>query len=736
MHALLENAVLHTETDHKGSRHYALGTMSASNGVHDIALAIVGVGNNISAVATTQLLNDLPSVRTVILSGISGGVPNVAKPEDHVRLGDIVACGEHGVVQYDFIKEEAERVVPRHPPRPPNSNLIRAARAMEAHALSGARPWDELVDRVLSSLKWKRPAESTDLLAATDDPSLTLRHPKDVHRIRGRSRVFIGPIASASTLLKLPERRDRLRDQFGVRAVEMEGSGTADAAWMAQAQHFVVRGVCDYCDSRKGDDWQNYAAAAAAGYVAAILRTIGPVEVANGPMWRRNSIRPDAARSRSSRLDTPESGDETQRRIDETQTQLRAMLVSSGREISLLLPMISWVTSLDRKFQKDRLLAREAQALAVIHEEMRRTAAQAQRLDTRMSPVERLSMNLLERYQTSTVLRTNWEVRCAIGNLLTFAVSAGSQGSRSSLVSEMMRLSDFKGNWDLAQMLFDAIHHAGPLTRNGREFLMTTAIEHEHAQVRWNVAAALKSIQLTDGDLRRTLAMLLRDPSPWVVKEVVDLGFRNHRVMAELDRPRASALVLERLELDEKLMEHMMVRLGSRHSAASLPRFANRVPRTPREFESSNLCWLALAEDFRRVDELKARQLGDHGKQYQAAERVVLDRVAIPDPERQQSAIIGYLHASHDALAWASVRALFSGHLVTCEDGVFHRALSEMLTHSSDWIRRECVEEILRLEDGRRKYVALRQVEQNKDALATVDEIRPYLVEIGMQLSR
>jgi len=107
--------------------------------------------------------------------------------------------------------------------------------------------------------------------------------------------------------------------------------------------------------------------------------------------------------------------------------------------------------------------------------------------------------------------------------------------------------------------------------------------------------------------------------------------------------------------------------------------------------------------------------------------------MADPDPERRQSAITGYLHSTHDALAWASVRALFSGKLDGCHDNFLNQALSDMLTHSSEWIRRECVEEILRLEEGRQKYVGLRQIEAHRNELATIDEIRPYLVDIGMQ---
>jgi nucleoside phosphorylase len=733
--ALLDHSFSHTETDHQGTRHYTFGAMPArGGGRHEIALTMVGVGNNISAVATTQLLNDLPSVRTVILSGIAGGVPNAAKAEDHVRLGDIVVSDDRGIIQYDFVKEEAGRVVSRHPPRPANSNLVRAARMIEADAFSGARPWDDLIDHIMAELNWKRPPESTDLLAASDDPSVILRHPKDPLRTRRRPRVFLGPIASANTLLKSPERRDLLRDVYGVKAVEMEGSGTADAAWMSQAQHFVVRGICDYCDSRKGDAWQNYAAAAAAGFVGAILRTIDPVKMATGPPARRNSVRPEAARIRPGGFDVPGADDDTLTRIDETQTRLRTMLAESGREASLLVPTISWIASIDRKFHENRLLAREAQALEAVHAEVRRTDAYAYHVGNQMSPVERLSLNLLERYESSAVLRANWEVRCAIGNSLTMAVSAGSQGSRSSLVTGMMHMSVSAKNWDIAQMLFDALHHAERLTKLGREFLMTTAIEHEHHQVRWNVAAALKSIRVSAGDLSRILATLLNDSSPWVVKELIDVGLRNRKVMAELETPGNAAMVLALLEQDDQLLEHTILSLRSRNRRGFVPQFATIMPiQADDDPKSTSIGRRTMAEDFRRVEELKASLKGQHGKLYKAAERVVFDRLADPDIERKQSAITGYLHSTHDALAWASVRALFSGKLDGCHDDFLNQALSDMLTHPSDWIRRECVEETLRLEDGRRKYVALRQIEAHRNELAKFDEIRPYLVDIGMQ---
>jgi nucleoside phosphorylase len=731
--ALLDHPILHTETDHRGTRHYALGTMPGHLGCrHEIALTMVGVGNNISAVATTQLLNDLPSVHTVILSGIAGGVPNVGKAGDHVRLGDIVVSNDRGVIQYDFVKEETDRIEPRHPPRPASSNLFRAARVMEADALAGARPWDVYIEHALTSLKWKRPPNSTDILAASDDPSVIVKHPKDPLRIKWRPRVFVGPIASSNTLLKSPRRRDRLRDTFGVKAVEMEASGAADAAWMSQAQHFVVRGVCDYCDSRKSDDWQCYAAAAAAGYVAALLKTIDPIDWGSRPPAKVNIVRPDAARPRGRPTGTSGRDDDIVRRIDDTQARLMSMQAESGSDASLLLPTITWITSIDRKLHQNRILLREVQALEAIHDEVLRTSAPGIYPRGRTSPVERLSLNLLERYANSPALRGNWEVRCAIGNSLTFAMTAGSEGSTTNLVSEMMHMASEKENWDVGQMLFDALHHASRLSKGGRDFFLTAA-GHEHHQVRWNVAAGLKSIALSTNDLRQVLGVLLRDPSPWVIKELIDVGLRSDTVMAGLEHPKNSAMLMELLDGHDRLAEHAILSLQSRGKHSFFSRFTD-TKQGPAECDATVASdRQALKVDYRRVEELRASLKGQYGSLYKAAEQVIALRLADPDAEHQQRAIMGYLRSTHDALAWASVRALFGGKLDSCHDDFLTLALSEILTSRSEWIRRECVEETLRLEDGRRKYLALRQIEVHRNELAKLDEIRPYLVEIGMQ---
>ena len=84
-------------------------------------------------------------------------------------------------------------------------------------------------------------------------------------------------IGSANVLLKNSRVRDRLKRDHRISAVEMEGSGVGDAAWSFGIGYAVVRGICDDCDRRKDDQWQNYAALVAAAYTRAIIERI-PVE--------------------------------------------------------------------------------------------------------------------------------------------------------------------------------------------------------------------------------------------------------------------------------------------------------------------------------------------------------------------------------------------------------------------------------------------------------------------------
>lgn len=271
--ALLEKQEEFVIQGRGAGRRYLLGDVPASSGgKHAVVLSLADMGTNIAATRATLLLEHFPSVTAIIMTGIAGGVPHPAKPDEHVRLGDIVVSNRQGVVQYDFDKEEIRRTIHRHPPAPPSATLLEGVRLLETTELEGQRPWLALIEQVVNHLGWFRPPEEKDYLTDSRQSEKIIPHPADPKRRKGQPRVFIGPIASANKLLKNPVKRDRLRDKFGVKAVEMEGSGVADATWNHEVGYLVVRGICDYCDANKGDEWQEYAAVVAAAYTITLLQ--------------------------------------------------------------------------------------------------------------------------------------------------------------------------------------------------------------------------------------------------------------------------------------------------------------------------------------------------------------------------------------------------------------------------------------------------------------------------------
>lgn len=258
---------------------YCVGTIPAlsseSNIKHHVVVTqLVKMGNNSAASVASDLLRSFPDVRDVLMVGIAGGVPYPGKPDMHVRLGDIVISRDRGVVQYDMQKVETGKMEVRDTSMPPSARMIRVVNLLEARRLAGEYPWEKHIERAYHLEGVTRPDEEADVLHDSENPNSIIEHPSDPIRRKGCPKIHYGLIGSANTLLKNPQLRDHLRDNFGVRALEMEGSGIADGTWHHAAQYILVRGICDYCDSYKNDLWQGHAAVAAAAYARALVEAL------------------------------------------------------------------------------------------------------------------------------------------------------------------------------------------------------------------------------------------------------------------------------------------------------------------------------------------------------------------------------------------------------------------------------------------------------------------------------
>jgi nucleoside phosphorylase len=284
--AMLDDA----EVQVVSGRRYTTGTMPGAQGKHRMVLVrLPAMGNNPSAVATSLLLTDFPGVREVVMVGIAAAIPNPSNSERHVRLGDVVLASS--VCQYDMVKREDERLTPRGSTRPSSARLTQAHAVLETARLREKPEWHRHIQRCQTQPNARRPEASADKLRVTPPDQGFVAHPPDADRVEGEPRVFMGVIASGNQLLKDALERDRIRDAHGALALEMEGSGVADACWASGCGYGVIRGTCDYGDSDKNDQWQGHAAVIAAAYLKGLLEVMPPIPPMIGNVYPE---RPDA----------------------------------------------------------------------------------------------------------------------------------------------------------------------------------------------------------------------------------------------------------------------------------------------------------------------------------------------------------------------------------------------------------------------------------------------------------
>ncbi|KAF5556910.1 purine uridine phosphorylase [Fusarium mexicanum] len=274
------------------NNHYTLGKI----GKHNTVIAVLPHGEYGIAPAASvarDMLHSFPNIRIGLMVGIGGGAPS---PKHDIRLGDIVvsACddGIHGGV-FNF---DHGKVIQSQPfqatgclNQPPM--ILRAAMQglgaghdVEGHQLE--RAISETLDKKPRlRKKYGRPQASTDRLyqpevlhqpndgsncdLCSKDPSSLVFRPERTSE-EDNLAIHYGLIASSNKLMKDATIRDELAKK-GVLCFETEAAGLVN--------HFpclVIRGICDYADTHKNDDWQGYAAMAASAYAKDLLSQIHP----------------------------------------------------------------------------------------------------------------------------------------------------------------------------------------------------------------------------------------------------------------------------------------------------------------------------------------------------------------------------------------------------------------------------------------------------------------------------
>ncbi|KAJ5823813.1 Pfs NACHT and Ankyrin domain protein [Penicillium robsamsonii] len=254
---------------------YILGNIA----MHNIIIACLPSGHygtNNAATVASNMRRSFLSIRVGLIVGIGGGVPGKAD----IRLGDVVVS-DKGVVQFDLGKAVGEGHFRRTGTlnRPPHALLTAVAKLRADHVSKPSQ-----MPSILSNMLEKYPQMTKythrgplqdrlfdgtyDHIQSMDscehcDTSRLVNRPA---RRNANPEIHYGAIASGNQVMRHGKIRDQLAQELDVLCFEMEAAGVMDSI-----PCLVIRGICDYSDSHKNKQWQEYAAATAAAYAKELL---------------------------------------------------------------------------------------------------------------------------------------------------------------------------------------------------------------------------------------------------------------------------------------------------------------------------------------------------------------------------------------------------------------------------------------------------------------------------------
>ncbi|KAL2010912.1 hypothetical protein VTN00DRAFT_3630 [Thermoascus crustaceus] len=266
---------------------YSLGLIGEHNVVINIPEADT-CGEIHAAKIATDMKSTFSRIRFVLLVGIGGGVPL----KHDIRLGDVVLGTR--VIPYAFGKENdfgfKRTGMVTSPPPELLTAITRLAYRLERQGLNLSNSIERFGIKE-SNVQNAIPRPSEDRLYMNDyihKPGCDCLKPQAGLRSRmvqrepregDLVRMHHGGIGAANKVIKRALLRDRIATKEDILCFEMEATGVMEAL-----RCLPIRGISDYADGHKNDDWHSYAALAAAVCARELLRSISAQSVSQRPL--------------------------------------------------------------------------------------------------------------------------------------------------------------------------------------------------------------------------------------------------------------------------------------------------------------------------------------------------------------------------------------------------------------------------------------------------------------------
>ncbi|KAH7308637.1 hypothetical protein B0I35DRAFT_515720 [Stachybotrys elegans] len=258
---------------------YHFGQIENQNIV--ICRALAGIHGPVStAIAVGVMLHNFPNMRIGLNVGIGGGAPS----DNHdIRLGDVAVGYPSSSNSGRQLQEGFD--VTGYMDRLPVI-LHSAVTALRARLEAEGSELEKDIQSILAKRPrlrrhYSRPDSTYDRLFSptyihtSDGPcELVCDVNYSVARLERNEeddnpKVHYGLIASVDAVVKDAVARDKLAYEKGVICFETEANRVMDPF-----PCLVIRGICDYCDTHRSNEWQGYAAMSAAVYARTLLRLI------------------------------------------------------------------------------------------------------------------------------------------------------------------------------------------------------------------------------------------------------------------------------------------------------------------------------------------------------------------------------------------------------------------------------------------------------------------------------
>ncbi|KAI5456656.1 nucleoside phosphorylase domain-containing protein [Mariannaea sp. PMI_226] len=251
---------------------YRLGEM----GKHNVVIALTpGWEDAISPAVVRGMMQSFPNIRLALMVGIGGGAPS---QKHDIRLGDIAFCFPESVVKYDVHKTiKGQPFEPIGFLTQPESNQI-SENLLEMYINSAIeripamrhrywRPHSSSDRLYKSGVVHPIGASSCAVACGTDPSKLELRYERTHNK--DKPEIHFGLIASGAQVMNNAIVRDWLSAEEVIICFDR-----ATAGLMTHLPCLVIRGISDYSDSHNNEEWQGYAAMAAAAYARTIFYAV------------------------------------------------------------------------------------------------------------------------------------------------------------------------------------------------------------------------------------------------------------------------------------------------------------------------------------------------------------------------------------------------------------------------------------------------------------------------------